>query len=90
MTVREVIFLCGGYDYDYTFAPRERIGYFYPTTPLKWFNVRSYLEKNPHILDREVAHITARGKNSFEIYYYVTAEDKERREVERYYVTHDK
>lgn len=89
MTVREVMFLCGGYDYNYTFAPRERIGYFYPTTSLKWCNVRSYLEKNPHILDREVAHITALGSNSFKIYYYITAEDKQRIEEERH-GTHDK
>ena len=79
MTVKEAITICGGYDYNYKLQPRERIGYFYPTTSLKWgFTVKEYFEKNPEILSREVSRITAIDKNHFGITYYISKEDVEK------------
>lgn len=78
MTVKEIIALCGGYNFNYTFLPRERISYFYQAEKVFWYEMTSYMRSHKEILSREVSHVSALDKNHFQISYYVTKEDIER------------
>lgn len=72
MKVKDVISLCGGYDYSYVLTPRDKaISYFYPTIELRYPGAKRYFESNKDILEHDVSHVKAIAKNVIGITFYV-------------------